>query len=227
MKLILIGSGIALFFVCVIFLSFLRSGEAFLLEEIAACPAAAKQLGQPIERRWGGANWALGSFGSSRRAWGRMAVWGPLENGSIKYEVRKIAGGWSLVTGKVFVHGETVDLKECLVHAAVPTAVPATPQANAEKDDDAAADSAEPRVGVQKTISIVTDPPGLEVYIDGQFFGRTPSVLGGVLDSGDNQLELRKKGKIVHQETLSWDGKNEISRRIILPALPAEKAGKR
>jgi len=67
------------------------------------------------------------------------------------------------------------------------------------------------------TLELSSEPSGAEIYLDGRPTGRmTPATLRDVPFGRDIELELRLRGHRAYRETIAWQGRREIVRRIAL-----------
>jgi hypothetical protein len=98
---------------------------------------------------------------------------------------------------------EIADKQEALI-GAVGKAGPILPPAGA---DTHAADA--PTKAETGTVSISSDSPGSEIYIDGKFVGQTPSSFP--LDAGIHRIEVKAQGKNTWERSLEVLKNSQIS----------------
>ena len=67
-------------------------------------------------------------------------------------------------------------------------------------------------------VSITSDPPGAEIYVDYSFVGQTPSTLH--LASGSHRIELKSPGKTEWQRNLDVTKDSQITLHPVLEASP-------
>ncbi|MCG8419706.1 MAG: PEGA domain-containing protein [Proteobacteria bacterium] len=73
---------------------------------------------------------------------------------------------------------------------------------------------------VPVTLEVDSTPQGAEIYLNGQFKGRTPKTLTGLDVNKSRELELILSGYQPHMETLSWEDKDILQRNIDLHKAP-------
>jgi hypothetical protein len=82
--------------------------------------------------------------------------------------------------------------------------------------------SAEPApVSFEGQISVGSDPPGAEVFVDGESYGFTP--FDGEVGVGTREIEVRKEGYVTARQTVEVTSKE--SRAVTMALEPAETNG--
>ena len=71
----------------------------------------------------------------------------------------------------------------------------------------------QPDVG---TLTVQSEPPGAEVYVNGHPSGLTPALVRDVPFSSAVTLELRLRGYHAYRELVEWNGQHDLARKIIL-----------
>lgn len=87
---------------------------------------------------------------------------------------------------------------------------PMLPAARAEKIDADLAPKAE-----KGNVSVSSDSPGCEIYVDGKFVGQTPSSFS--LDVGTHHVEVKASGKQTWDRTLEVLPNSQVNLRASLP----------
>jgi hypothetical protein len=92
--------------------------------------------------------------------------------------------------------------------------------APAVTDKDSSKESAVRDIG---TVQIESDPPGAEIYIDGQFAGQTPATIR--LPSGTHHVEVKSQGKQDWLRDLEvWKESQLTLHPVLAPPVPSAKS---
>jgi hypothetical protein len=67
-------------------------------------------------------------------------------------------------------------------------------------------------------VTLASDPPGAEIYIDGKFVGQTPSTIQ--LPSGTHLIEVRSRGKQDWERDLDVLKDSQLTLHPVLESSP-------
>ena len=74
-----------------------------------------------------------------------------------------------------------------------------------------------PERGDQASVTVTTDPPGVELFIDGTGRARTPNTVEG-LAPGSHEVELRSGGRTVYRKTVRLPARSKYQLNVDLDA---------